>query len=111
VAALTRRLRLPSSPIENSVEARAFVFSAFAVAVLAIVLYGQDYVLPVLGIAGAAAGHVISYRERDRKRGFWRQVFLAVLVFGALFYLIADSVGSCRRQTSRSCWSRSPAST
>ena len=67
------------------------MFSAFAVAVLAIVLYGQDYVLPVLGIAGAAAGHVISYRERDRKRGFWRQVFLAVLVFGALFYLIADS--------------------
>src|SRR5207244_905626 len=36
-------------------------------------------------------GHVVSYRERNHKRGFWRQVFLAALVFGALFYLIADS--------------------
>ena len=73
MADLTRRLRLPSSPIEHSIEGRAFVFSAFAVAVLAVVIYGQDYVVPILGIAAAAWGHFISYRERNRKRGFWRQ--------------------------------------
>ena len=88
---MTRRLRLPPSPIEHSVEGRAFVLSGFAVAVLAIVLYGQDYVVPVLGVAVAAAGHVVSYRERNHKRGFWRQVLLAALVFGALFYVLTDS--------------------
>jgi protein-glutamine gamma-glutamyltransferase len=86
-----RRLRLPPSPIENSIEGRAFVLSGFAVAVLAIVLYGQDYVVPVVGVIAAAAGHVVSYRERNRRRAFWRQVFLAALIFGALFYVIADS--------------------
>src|SRR5256886_5905826 len=88
---MTRRLRLPSSPIEQSVEARAFVFSGFAVAVLGIVLYGQDYVVPAIGLIAAAAGHVVSYRERNQKREFWRQAFLAAMVFGALFYVIADS--------------------
>jgi len=84
-------LRLPASPVEQSIEARAFVFSGFAVAVLGIVLYGQDYVVPVIGLAAAAAGHVVSYRERNQKRTFWRQAFLAAMVFGALFYVIADS--------------------
>src|SRR5947199_749148 len=88
---MRRHLRLPTSPIEQSVEARAFVFSGFAVAVLGIVLYGQDYVVPVVGLAAAAWGHVVSYRERNRKRDFWRQVLLAAMVFGALFYVIADS--------------------
>ncbi len=91
MAALIGRFRLPRSPIEHSVEARAFVFSAFAIAVLAIVLYGQDYVVPAIGVAAAAAGHVVSYRERTRRRDFWRQAFLAALIFGALFYVIADS--------------------
>jgi len=91
MAALIGRLRLPKSPIEHSVEARAFVFSGFAVAVLAIVIYGQDYVVPVLGVVAAAVGHVVSYRERTRRREFWRQAFLAALIFGALFYVIADS--------------------
>ena len=72
-------------------EGRGFVFSAFAVAVLGIVLYGQDYVIPAIGLVAAAAGHVVSYRERNLKRTFWRQAFLAALVFGALFYVIADS--------------------
>ena len=88
---MRRRLRLPTSPIEQSVEARAFVFSGFAVAVLGIVLYGQDYVVPAVGLIAAAAGHVVSYRERNQKREFWRQAFLAAMVFGALFYVIADS--------------------
>ncbi|TME80467.1 MAG: hypothetical protein E6I43_13385, partial [Chloroflexi bacterium] len=72
-------------------EARAFVFSGFAVAVLGIVLYGQDYVVPAIGLMAAAVGHVVSYRERNQKREFWRQAFLAAMVFGALFYVIADS--------------------
>jgi transglutaminase-like putative cysteine protease/chromate transport protein ChrA len=86
------RLRLPASPVENSLEARAFVFSGFCVAVLAIVLYGQDYVVPAAGIAATAAGHVISYRGRSRKRDALGQVLLASLVFAALAYFISDSV-------------------
>src|SRR6266508_1759158 len=46
--------RLPASPIEHSLEGRAFVFSGFAVAVLAIVLYGQDYIVPAVALAVAA---------------------------------------------------------
>jgi protein-glutamine gamma-glutamyltransferase len=83
---------LPASPIENSLEGRAFVFSGFAVAVLAIVLYGQSYVLPSVGLAIAGIGHVVSYRERARSRGLTRQVVLACLIFGALAYFLADSV-------------------
>lgn len=86
------RLRLSASPIEQSLEARAFVFSGFAVAVLAIVLYGHDYVIPAAGIVAAAAGHVVSYRERSSPRGLWRQVLLAGLIFAALVYVIGDSV-------------------
>jgi transglutaminase-like putative cysteine protease len=82
---------LPASPIEGSTGARAFVFAGFAVAVLAIVLYGQDYVIPFVGLAVAAAGHVVSYRERNQRRAIGRQLFLAALVFGALFYVVADS--------------------
>jgi transglutaminase-like putative cysteine protease len=86
------RLRLPASPVENSLEGRAFVFSAFAVAVLAIALYGQDYVVPAVGLATTAVGHVISYRGRALKRTFTGQVVLAALIFGALAYFISDSV-------------------
>jgi transglutaminase-like putative cysteine protease len=86
------RLRLPASPVEHSLEARAFVFSGFAVAVLAIVLYGQDYVIPALGLVATAIGHVVSYRGRARKRRLAGQVVLAALVFGALAYFLADSV-------------------
>ncbi|HSP09804.1 MAG TPA: transglutaminaseTgpA domain-containing protein [Candidatus Dormibacteraeota bacterium] len=85
------RLRLPASPVEDSLEGRAFVFSGFAVAALGIVLYGQDYVVPALGLIAAGVGHVVSYRERHRKRGFWRQALLACLIFAALFYVISDS--------------------
>ena len=89
-----RLLRLPASQIEDSLEARAFVFSGFAVAVLAVVLYGQDYVVPALGVALAGIGHCVSYRERARKRGVGRQVLLAGLVFAALAYFFADSIGA-----------------
>src|ERR1700716_63577 len=85
--------RLPASPVEDSLEARVFVLSAFAVACLSVVLYGQDYVIPVLGFAPAAAGHAVSYRGRGKKRSFWGQVFLAGLVFAAMAYFLADSAG------------------
>ncbi|HSS93584.1 MAG TPA: transglutaminaseTgpA domain-containing protein [Candidatus Dormibacteraeota bacterium] len=88
------RLRLPVSPVESSLEGRAFVFSGFAVAVLAVVLYGQDYVVPAVAVAATAIGHVVSYRERGEKRGTRRQVLLAGLVFAALAYFLADSVGA-----------------
>jgi transglutaminase-like putative cysteine protease len=91
---IPRLLRLPSSPIENSLEGRAFVFSGFAVAVLAVVLYGQDYVIPAVGIVVTAIGHVVSYRERAQKRGLRRQLLLAGLVFASLAYFLADSVGA-----------------
>src|SRR5690348_8982543 len=88
---MTRWFRLPPSPVEHSREARAFVLGGFAVAVLAVMLYGQDYVVPVAGLGIAGWGHVVSYRERNLKRGFWRQALLAALVFGALFYVLTDS--------------------
>ena len=86
------RLRLPASPVESSLEARAFVFSGFCVAVLAIVLYGQDYVVPAAGVAATAVGHMVSYRGRARKRSFLGQALLASLVFAGLAYFLADSV-------------------
>ena len=88
---MTRRFRLPSSPIEHSVAGRAFVLSAFIVAAAAIALYGQDYLVPALAVVATAVGHAVSYRERNLRREFWRQALLAALVFGALFYVIADS--------------------
>jgi protein-glutamine gamma-glutamyltransferase len=91
MAAVIRWMRLPVSPIEHSIAGRAFVFAGFAVAVVAIILYGQDYVVPILGLVAAGAGHVVSYRERKLRREFWRQALLAALIFGTLFYVIADS--------------------
>src|SRR5205807_2829818 len=85
---------LPASPVEQSLEGRFLVLSAFAVAVLAVVLYGQDYVIPALGFGIAIAGHVVSYRGRNRKRTFWGQVLVASLVVASLSYFLADSVGA-----------------
>ena len=79
--------RLPASPVENSLEARAFVFSGFCVAVLAIVLYGQDYIVPAAGVAATAIGHVISYRGRLRKRN--DALFHSLLKAGLSFREIA----------------------
>ena len=89
---LPRFLSLPASPIESSLEARVFVFLAFAVATLAVVLYGQDYVVPAVGVAVAAIGHVVSYRGRARKRTLGGQVLIASLVVAALAYFLSDSV-------------------
>jgi protein-glutamine gamma-glutamyltransferase len=89
---LLRLLRLPASPIEDSLTGRVFVLAGFAVADVAIVLYGQDYVVPALGLVAAAAGHLFSYRERNGGRPLWRQLLLAGLMVAALTYLLADSM-------------------
>ncbi|HZQ50223.1 MAG TPA: transglutaminaseTgpA domain-containing protein [Candidatus Dormibacteraeota bacterium] len=92
--AAVRLPRLPASPVEDSLEARVFVLSGFAVACLGVVLYGQDYVVPVLGLAIAAAGHYVSFRGRHRKRSFRGQVVVAGLVFACMAYFLADSIGA-----------------
>ena len=91
MAAVMRRLRLPASPVEHSAEARIFAFCGLVVAVVAMAVYGNDVFVPALSLGTAALGHLVSYRERLQKRGFWRQALLAALIFGAMFYLIADS--------------------
>src|SRR5260370_39583686 len=88
------RLRLPASPVENSLEGRAFVFSGFALAVLAVGLYGEDYIIPPVGVGVAAVGHLVHYRERAPNRGLGRQVPPPRLVFPSLGYFLADSVGA-----------------
>jgi transglutaminase-like putative cysteine protease len=85
-------MRLPASPVEDSAAARAFAWATFAVAAGAIAFYGQDYVVPPLAVALAAAGHVVSYRRRRLPRGFWRQAVIAGLVFACLAYFVLDSV-------------------
>src|SRR5579859_6790408 len=94
MAAVKIPLRLPASPVEKSLEARFFVLSGFAVACLGVGIYGQDYVVPAAGFAIAAAGQAVSYRGRGRRRTFWGQVLIAGLVFAAMAYLLADSVGA-----------------
>ena len=70
------------------------MFAGFAVSALAVVLYGQDYVVPFAGLAVATVGHVVSYRERGRPRGKRRQLLLAGLVFASLAYFLLDSIGA-----------------
>jgi protein-glutamine gamma-glutamyltransferase len=89
-----RVLRLPASAVENSLEGRAFVFLGFAVATLGVALYGQDYIVPAVGVGVAAFGHVVSYRGRAGKRTLRGQVLIAGLVVAALVYFLADSVGA-----------------
>ena len=70
------------------------MLSGFAIAVLAVVLYGQDYVVPALGLAIAIAGHAASYRGRGRRRTKSGQFLVAGLVFACFAYFLADSVGA-----------------
>ena len=88
------KLRLPASPVENSGPARGFVFAGFVTSVAAVVVYGQDYIVPAVALAVTAIGHAVSYQERAQKRGTRRQVLLAGLVFATLVYFLADSVGA-----------------
>jgi transglutaminase-like putative cysteine protease len=90
--ATLRLPHLPASPVENSPAGRAFVFAGFAVATLAVVLYGQDYLVPAAGIVVAAIGHMVSYRGRARRRTVAGQTLVATLVMTALAYFLIDSV-------------------
>ena len=92
--AALRLPRLPASPVEQSLEARVFVLSGFAVACLGVVLYGQDYFVPAIGLAVAAAGHYVSFRGRNARRTLRGQVLVAGLVFACMAYFLADSVGA-----------------
>ena len=89
---LPRFLRLPASPVENSLPGRVFVFCGFVVASVAVAIYGQDDLVPALGVAVAAIGHLVSYRGRAKKRTVAGQILVAGLVMAALAYFIADSV-------------------
>src|SRR5207302_10102178 len=86
-------VRLPASPVEESAGARACAWAAFGVAAGAVGFYGQDYVVPPMAVALAAAGHAVSYRRRGLPRGFWRPTAIAGLLFTALAYFVLDSVG------------------
>ena len=96
MAALIRalRFRIGQSPVEDSAAARGFVFAAFFVAAVAIVLYGQDYLVPVVAVALAAVGHRQSWRRRSLARGGFRQALIAGAIFACLAYLLLDSVAA-----------------
>ena len=85
-------LKLPASPVENSLPGRVFVFCGFVVAAFAVAIYGQDYVVPAVGVVVAAIGHVVSYRGRNKRRNLAGQILVAGLVMAALAYFLADSV-------------------
>jgi len=92
--AAVRIPRLPASPVEESLSGRVFVYLGFAVTCVGVVIYGQDYVVPALGLAIAALGHIVSYRGRRQKRSFWGQALVAGLVFASMAYFLADSAGA-----------------
>ena len=85
---------LPASPVEESLSGRVFVYFAFAIGCLGVAIYGQDYVVPAVGLGIAALGHIVSYRGRGQKRTFWGQALVASLVFASMAYFLADSVGA-----------------
>jgi protein-glutamine gamma-glutamyltransferase len=85
---------LPASPVEESLSGRVFVFLGFAIGCLGVAIYGLDYVVPFVGLAVAALGHITSYRGRSQKRSFWGQALVASLVFASMAYFLADSVGA-----------------
>ena len=85
---------LPASPVEESLSGRVFVYLGFAIGCAGVVIYGQDYFVPPIGLAIAALGHVVSYRGRKQKRSPWGQALVASLVFASMAYFLADSVGA-----------------
>jgi protein-glutamine gamma-glutamyltransferase len=92
IFALPRFLRLPGSPVEHSLHGRVFVFCGFVVTAVAVAIYGQDYLVPAVGVGVAAIGHVVSYQGRNSRRSLAGQIFVASLVMAALAYFLADSV-------------------
>src|SRR5207249_10234343 len=85
---------LPASPVEDSLSGRVFVYLGFAIGCIGVAIYGQDYVIPAVGLAVAGLGHVVSYRGRGQKRSISGQALVASLVFASMAYFLADSVGA-----------------
>ncbi len=85
---------LPASPVEESLSGRVFVYLGFAIGCLGVAIYGQDYVVPAVGVAIAALGHIVSYRGRRQRRSISGQALVASLVFASMAYFLADSVGA-----------------
>src|SRR5438445_2031682 len=85
---------LPASPVEDSLSGRVFVYLGFAIGCVGVAIYGQDYVIPAVGLAVAGLGHVVSYRGRGQKRSISGQALVASLVFASMAYFLADSVGA-----------------
>jgi len=78
--------------VEPSGYARISALAAFGIACLALAVYGQTVVVPVLAVLLAAAGHRYSFRRRGGARGFFRQLLIAGLMFAAIAYFVFDSV-------------------
>ncbi|TME97941.1 MAG: DUF3488 domain-containing protein [Chloroflexi bacterium] len=85
---------LPASPVEESLSGRVFVYLGFGIGCLGVAIYGQDYVVPAVGLAIAALGHIVSYRGRRQKRSISGQALVASMVFASMAYFLADSVGA-----------------
>ena len=85
---------LPASPVEDSLSGRVFVYLGFAIGCIGVGIYGQDYVIPAVGLAVAGLGHMVSYRGRGQKRSISGQALVASLVFASMAYFLADSVGA-----------------
>src|SRR5438094_10299701 len=85
---------LPASPVEDSLSGRVFVYLGFAIGCIGVAIYGQDYVIPAVGLAVEGPGHMVSYRGRSQKRSISGQALVASLVFASMAYFLADSVGA-----------------
>src|SRR5438128_8863174 len=85
---------LPASPVEESLSGRVFVYLGFGIGCLGVAIYGRDYVVPAVGLAIAALGHMVSYRGRRQKRSISGQALVASMVFASMAYCRADSVGA-----------------
>src|SRR5437773_1183474 len=85
---------LPASSVEDSLSGRVFVYLGFAIGCIGVAIYGQDYVIPAVGLAVAGLGHMVSYRGRGQKRSISGQALVASLVFASMAYFLADSVGA-----------------
>jgi transglutaminase-like putative cysteine protease len=82
----TRGARLP----EDSRPARIAVFAAAAVSNLAMAISAGAPLTSMGSLAVIAAGHLVSWRGRDRPRTASGQAVLGLLILGCLAYLVAD---------------------
>jgi len=75
---------------EDSLPARVATFAAAAVAIVAMVAMTGMVFTPLATLAATAAGHRVSWRGRHRARTRAGQAIFAVLLAGAVVYLVLD---------------------